>query len=105
MLDCFLPVLQAETKPVQMMNLEATFCLGYVKELNVAILELPCLNKHISMLILLPKEIEDETTGLEQVREKKKSWYDASLGNSLLIMPCAYGRLLLFTCYIEGNKK
>lgn len=72
MLDCFLCVLQTETKPVQMMNLEATFCLGYVKELNVAILELPCLNKHISMLILLPKEIEDETTGLEKVREKNR---------------------------------
>lgn len=72
MLKCLLYVLQTETKPVQMMNLEATFCLGYVKELNVAILELPCLNKHISMLILLPKEIEDETTGLEQVREKNK---------------------------------
>lgn len=70
MLDCFLCVLQTETKPVQMMNLEATFCLGYVKELNVAILELPCLNKHISMLIMLPKEIEDETTGLEKVRWK-----------------------------------
>lgn len=51
------------------MNLEATFCLGYVKDLKVSILELPCLNKHISMLILLPKEIEDDTTGLEQVRE------------------------------------
>lgn len=69
--NCLLHVLQTETKPVQMMNLEATFCLGYVKELNVAILELPCLNKHISMLILLPKEIEDETTGLEKVREKQ----------------------------------
>ncbi|NXC19972.1 SPB5 protein, partial [Corythaeola cristata] len=66
---CFFCVLQTETKPVQMMNLEATFCLGYVKELNVAILELPCLNKHISMLILLPKEIEDETTGLEQLEK------------------------------------
>lgn len=72
-LDCLLCVLQTETKPVQMMNLEATFCLGYVKELNVAILELPCLNKHISMLILLPKDIEDETTGLEQVRIKNST--------------------------------
>lgn len=67
--NCSLYVLQTKTKPVQMMNLEAIFCLGYVKELKVAILELPCLNKHISMLILLPKEIEDDTTGLEQVSE------------------------------------
>ncbi|XP_074704281.1 serpin B5 [Strix aluco] len=67
--ECPFKVNKTETKPVQMMNLEATFCLGYVKELNVAILELPCLNKHISMLILLPKEIEDETTGLEQLEK------------------------------------
>uniref|UniRef100_A0A8C3CLL2 Serpin family B member 5 n=1 Tax=Cairina moschata TaxID=8855 RepID=A0A8C3CLL2_CAIMO len=67
--ECPFKVNKTETKPVQMMNLEATFCLGYVKELNVAILELPCLNKHISMLILLPKDIEDETTGLEQLEK------------------------------------
>ncbi|KAM6101002.1 serpin B5 [Theristicus caerulescens] len=67
--ECPFKVNKTETKPVQMMNLEATFCLGYVKELNVAILELPCLNKHISMLILLPKEIEDETTGLEKLEK------------------------------------
>ncbi|NXS07774.1 SPB5 protein, partial [Neodrepanis coruscans] len=65
----FMKVSSSETKPVQMMNLEATFCLGYVKDLNVAILELPCLNKHISMVILLPKEIEDETTGLEKLEK------------------------------------
>ncbi|KAL9868128.1 serpin B5 [Geothlypis trichas] len=67
--ECPFKVNKTETKPVQMMNLEATFCLGYVKDLNVAILELPCLNKHISMLILLPKEIEDETTGLEKLEK------------------------------------
>ncbi|OXB84600.1 UNVERIFIED_CONTAM: hypothetical protein H355_008076 [Colinus virginianus] len=67
--ECPFKVNKTETKPVQMMNLEATFCLGYVKELNVAILELPCLNKHISMLILLPKDIEDETTGLEKLEK------------------------------------
>uniref|UniRef100_A0A8C9EW24 Serpin domain-containing protein n=1 Tax=Pavo cristatus TaxID=9049 RepID=A0A8C9EW24_PAVCR len=67
--ECPFKINKTETKPVQMMNLEATFCLGYVKELNVAILELPCLNKHISMLILLPKDIEDETTGLEKLEK------------------------------------
>lgn len=89
-MDCFLHVLQTETKPVQMMNLEATFCLGYVKDLNVAILELPCLNKHISMLILLPKEIEDESTGLEKVREKIQNCYDTSLGNSSYNAVCSW---------------
>ncbi|KAH1176610.1 hypothetical protein KIL84_010312, partial [Mauremys mutica] len=67
--ECPFKINKTETKPVQMMNLEATFCLGYVKELKTAILELPCLNKHMSMLILLPKEIEDDTTGLEQLEQ------------------------------------
>ncbi|KAM7176602.1 serpin B5 [Macrochelys suwanniensis] len=67
--ECPFKINKTETKPVQMMNLEATFCLGYIKELKIAILELPCLNKHVSMLILLPKEIEDDTTGLEQLEQ------------------------------------
>lgn len=95
MTDCFLCVLQTETKPVQMMNLEATFCLGYVKDLNVAILELPCLNKHISMLILLPKEIEDETTGLEKVREKNRIAMILPLETAHM-MSYICGRFLLF---------
>lgn len=57
-----------------MMNLEATFCLGYINDLKTKILELPCHNKHMSMLILLPKEIEDDTTGLEQVQIPLKSY-------------------------------
>ncbi|XP_019377309.1 PREDICTED: serpin B5 [Gavialis gangeticus] len=68
--ECPFKINKTETKPVQMMNLEATFCLGSVKDLKVSILELPCLNKHISMLILLPKEIEDDTTGLEQLERE-----------------------------------
>ncbi|XP_006122951.1 serpin B5 isoform X1 [Pelodiscus sinensis] len=67
--ECPFKINKSETKPVQMMNVEATLCLGHIKELETAILELPCLNKHISMLILLPKEIEDDTTGLEQLEQ------------------------------------
>uniref|UniRef100_A0A8D0GKQ5 Serpin family B member 5 n=1 Tax=Sphenodon punctatus TaxID=8508 RepID=A0A8D0GKQ5_SPHPU len=68
--ECLFKINKTETKPVQMMNIEATFCLGYTNDLKTQILELPCLNKHMSMLILLPKEIEDETTGLEQLEEE-----------------------------------
>ncbi|KAJ6654696.1 hypothetical protein lerEdw1_006657 [Lerista edwardsae] len=73
-----------ETKPVQMMNLEATFCLGYINDLKIKVLELPCHNKHMSMLILLPKEIEDDTTGLEQLEkalspEKLLEWTNPSV--------------------------
>lgn len=51
-----------------MMNLEATFCLGNIDDINSKIIELPFQNKHLSMLIVLPKDVEDESTGLEKVR-------------------------------------
>ena len=49
------------------MNLEATFCLGNIDDINAKIIELPFQNKHLSMLIVLPKDVEDESTGLEKV--------------------------------------
>ncbi|XP_033010340.1 serpin B5 [Lacerta agilis] len=82
--ECPFRINKTETKPVQMMNLEATFCLGYINDLKVKILELPCHNKHMSMLILLPKDIEDDTTGLEQLEkeltpEKLIQWTNPSV--------------------------
>ncbi|XP_066482139.1 serpin B5 [Tiliqua scincoides] len=71
--ECPFRINKTETKQVQMMNLEATFCLGYINDLKTKILELPCHNKHMSMLILLPKEIEDDTTGLEQLEKELSS--------------------------------
>ncbi|XP_048364362.1 serpin B5 [Sphaerodactylus townsendi] len=81
--ECPFRINKTETKPVQMMNLEATFCLGYINDLKTKILELPCHNKHMSMLILLPKDIEDDTTGLEQLEkeltpEKLLQWTNPS---------------------------
>ncbi|XP_007440431.1 serpin B5 [Python bivittatus] len=82
--ECPFRISKTETKPVQMMNLEATLCLGYINDLKTKILELPCHNKHISMLILLPKDIEDDTTGLEQLEkeltpEKLVQWTNPSV--------------------------
>ncbi|KAH0505577.1 Serpin B5 [Microtus ochrogaster] len=59
-----------DTKPVQMMNLEATFCLGNIDEINAKIIELPFQNKHLSMLIVLPKDVEDESIGLEKIEKQ-----------------------------------
>lgn len=59
---------QTDSKPVQMMSLEAMFCMGNIDSINCKIIELPFQNKHLSMLILLPKDLEDESTGLEKVR-------------------------------------
>lgn len=53
-----------------MMNLEATFCLGNIDEINAKIIELPFQNKHLSMLIVLPKDVEDESTGLEKIEKQ-----------------------------------
>ncbi|XP_070798660.1 serpin B5 [Pituophis catenifer annectens] len=82
--ECPFRISKTETKPVQMMNLEATLCLGYINDLKTKILELPCHNKHISMLILLPKDLEDDTTGLEQLEneitpEKLVQWTNPSV--------------------------
>ncbi len=35
------------------------------------VLELPYVGKNLSMLIILPNEIQDETTGLQKVRQQK----------------------------------
>lgn len=44
--------------------------MGNVDGINCKIIELPFQNKHLSMLILLPKDVEDESTGLEKVRRE-----------------------------------
>lgn len=49
-----------------MMFLHAKLNIGYIKDLKTQILELPHTG-NISMLLLLPDEIEDASTGLELV--------------------------------------
>ncbi|XP_044538209.1 serpin B5 [Gracilinanus agilis] len=61
---------KTETKPVQMMNIEATFCMGNIKDINCKTIELPFQNKHLSMLIILPKDVEDDSTGLEKIEKE-----------------------------------
>lgn len=62
--------MQKETKPVQMMNQEAEFPLAFIPDLRCKILEMPYKGMELSMLIMLPVEIEDNTTGLEKVNDK-----------------------------------
>lgn len=68
--ECPFRINKTDTKPVQMMNLEATFCLGNIDDINCKIIELPFQNKHLSMLIVLPKDVEDESTGLEKIEKQ-----------------------------------
>ncbi|XP_053322698.1 serpin B5 [Spea bombifrons] len=73
-----------ETRPVQMMYLEARLSIGYINDLKTMILELPFTSKHLSLLILLPKKIEDDSTGLEKLEqdltyEKYVHWTNPSM--------------------------
>nr|XP_033791190.1 serpin B5 [Geotrypetes seraphini]XP_033791191.1 serpin B5 [Geotrypetes seraphini] len=75
---------KTESKPVQMMNLESRLCMGYINELQTMVLDLPYYTKHFSMIILLPKDFMDESTGLEQIEneispEKFMHWTNPSM--------------------------
>ncbi|XP_026109886.1 leukocyte elastase inhibitor isoform X6 [Carassius auratus] len=70
---------KAQTKPVKMMYQESKFPLGFIPELNSQVLELPYIGKNLSMLIILPNKIQDETTGLQKLEkaltyEKLMEW-------------------------------
>ncbi|XP_066482702.1 serpin B6-like [Tiliqua scincoides] len=73
-----------ETKMVQMMYKKAEFNLGYVSDHRTKILELPYIDRELSMIILLPDEIEDTSTGLEKLErdmtfEKLMDWINPEM--------------------------
>ncbi|XP_030612509.1 leukocyte elastase inhibitor-like isoform X2 [Archocentrus centrarchus] len=59
-----------DTKPVKMMHQKSKFPLTFVHDINCQILELPYKGNELSMLIFLPQNIEDSTTGLEKLEKK-----------------------------------
>nr|XP_055067482.1 leukocyte elastase inhibitor-like isoform X6 [Misgurnus anguillicaudatus] len=68
-----------ETKPVKMMNQTSHCSLAFIPEVNSQILELSYIGRNLSMLIILPNEIEDDTTGLQKLEktltyEKLMEW-------------------------------
>lgn len=46
---------------------ENRFRFGYIPEVRIRILELPYDGRELSMIILLPDDIEDDSTGLQKV--------------------------------------
>ncbi|XP_030063249.1 serpin B4 isoform X1 [Microcaecilia unicolor] len=73
-----------ESKPVQMMHQNGKFKLACIPEMHMMILELPYCKNEFSMLILLPNDITDESTGLEEVEngltyEKLANWINLEL--------------------------
>ncbi|XP_042629190.1 leukocyte elastase inhibitor-like isoform X4 [Cyprinus carpio] len=70
---------KTQTKPVKMMYQESKFPLAFIPEINSQVLELPYVGKNLSMLIILPNKIQDETTGLQKLEkaltyEKLMEW-------------------------------
>uniref|UniRef100_A0A3Q1FAB5 Leukocyte elastase inhibitor n=1 Tax=Acanthochromis polyacanthus TaxID=80966 RepID=A0A3Q1FAB5_9TELE len=59
-----------DTKKVKMMQLKSKFPVAVIPELNCQVLEMPYKGKELSMLIFLPKEIEDDSTGLEKLESE-----------------------------------
>ncbi|KAG8442445.1 hypothetical protein GDO86_011289 [Hymenochirus boettgeri] len=55
------------SKAVQMMYQTRTFPMTYIGELFTKVIELPYVNNELSMIFMLPDDIEDGTTGLEKL--------------------------------------
>ncbi|XP_063779106.1 serpin B6-like isoform X2 [Pseudophryne corroboree] len=59
-----------ETKPVQMMYKKAKYPMTYVGEMSTKVIELPYENNELSMVILLPDDIQDGSNGLEKLEKE-----------------------------------
>ncbi|KAM9387902.1 heterochromatin-associated protein MENT-like [Phaethornis superciliosus] len=74
---------KTKTKPVQMMFLRDTFLILHETTMKFKIIELPYVENDLSMFILLPDDITDNTTGLELVEremtyEKLAEWTESA---------------------------
>ncbi|XP_078395626.1 leukocyte elastase inhibitor-like [Cetorhinus maximus] len=58
-----------DSKPVNMMYQKKKFFFRHVPELNIRVLELPYVGNDLSMIILLPDDIMDDSTGLKQLEK------------------------------------
>ncbi|XP_027637587.2 leukocyte elastase inhibitor [Falco peregrinus] len=70
---------KTERKTVKMMYQKNKFCFGYIPEVKIRVLELPYDGRELSMIILLPDDIEDDSTGLQKLEkqltlEKLQEW-------------------------------
>ncbi|NWJ10547.1 SPB10 protein, partial [Crypturellus undulatus] len=71
-----------KTKPVKMMYMRHGFPVLIMETMNFKMIELPYVKRELSMFILLPDDIKDNTTGLEQLEreltyEKLSEWADS----------------------------
>lgn len=73
-----------ESKTVQMMFKKAKYNTTYISDHRTAILEMPYVDNELSMIILLPDKIEDNSTGLEKLEreityEKLLDWINPEM--------------------------
>ncbi|NXE96520.1 SPB10 protein, partial [Menura novaehollandiae] len=79
-----------KTKPVKMMYMRNTFPVLMMETMNFKMIELPYVKHELSMFILLPDDIKDNTTGLEQLEremtyEKLSEWTDSKKMTKTLV--------------------
>ncbi|XP_006837645.1 PREDICTED: serpin B12-like [Chrysochloris asiatica] len=66
---------ESQSKPVQMMQLQGVFKLGSIQEAGVQVLEMPDVEGHLSLVIILPTENVSLGQVLREITyEKLKSW-------------------------------
>ncbi|XP_078544142.1 leukocyte elastase inhibitor-like [Lissotriton helveticus] len=59
-----------ETKPVQMMFRKGTYPMRYIRKQCTRIIELPYEDEELSMIVMLPDDINDNSTGLEKLEQQ-----------------------------------
>ncbi|KAM9827282.1 leukocyte elastase inhibitor A-like [Neosynchiropus ocellatus] len=59
-----------DTKTVKMMRQKSQFRSAQIPEQQIQILEMPYVEGGMSMIILLPDDVEDDTTGLEKLEKE-----------------------------------
>nr|XP_021386236.1 heterochromatin-associated protein MENT-like [Lonchura striata domestica] len=79
-----------KTKPVKMMYTRKTFPVLIMATMNFKMIELPYVKRELSMFILLPDDIKDNSTGLEQLEreltyEKLSEWTDSKKMTETLV--------------------
>ncbi|XP_067387435.1 serpin B10-like [Emydura macquarii macquarii] len=72
------------TKPVKMMYQRGKFNWTYIRTVHTHVVELPYVSNDLSMLILLPDDISDDTTGLTMLErdltyEKLSQWTSSEM--------------------------
>lgn len=61
------------------------FPFGYIQDLKCRVLELPYRGRELSMIVLLPDDIEDESTGLKKVTAPS---FVLPVSSWVSILPC-----------------